>query len=239
MNEFYSLIEKSFAEKNITCTSKQIEQFALYAEFLIEYNQNVNLTSIIAPEGIVNKHFIDSLTALKLPQLKTNAKCADIGTGAGFPGVPLAIMRPDIEMLLVDSLKKRLVFLDLLAEKADIKNISTLHCRSEDGGRNPKYREKFDIALSRAVARLNVLCELNLPFLAGGGFMLAYKGPAVLEEIPEADKAIKVLGGHFEQFYHDATDTATQHGVVIVKKIRSTPPQYPRQAGKLEKEPIR
>lgn len=238
MELFTSLITDQFARRGIAATDRQIGQFALYGEFLLEYNQKVNLTAVKTPEEVVEKHFCDSLTALALPQLKKGARCADIGTGAGFPGVPLAIMRPDISVLLVDALKKRLVFLEELAKKLELPNVSTLHSRSEDGGRNPQVREKYDIALSRAVARLPVLCELNLPFVKVGGYMLAYKGPAAAEEIPEAAKAMAVLGGRLEDFYRDPGDTETRHGIVIIQKIKPTPPKYPRQAGKPEKEPI-
>jgi len=238
MSEFKELITQRFAARGIPVSEKQVGQFVIYAEFLLEYNEKVNLTAVKTPFDVVEKHFCDSLTALWLPQLKKGARCADIGTGAGFPGVPLAIMRPDLSMLLLDSLKKRLVFLDELAVKAEIPNISTFHSRSEDGGRNPELREKFDIALSRAVARLPVLCELNLPFVKMGGYMLAYKGPAAAEEIPEATKAIQTLGGKFETFYHDQKDQDTRHGIIIIKKIHPTPLRFPRQAGKPEKEPI-
>ena len=182
-------------------------------------------------------HFVDSLAALKLPELKENALCADIGTGAGFPGVPLAIARPDLKIALVDSLMKRLVFLDELKEKIGLSNVYTVHGRSEDLGRDKTMRGKFDCVFSRAVARLNVLAEYDLPFVKVGGTMLAWKGPAFTEEVAEAEKALKVLGGRIENIYTaDVEDR--QHFLIAIRKEKETPAAYPRQAGLPKKKPL-
>ena len=228
------LIIKAFSENNIIITEKQAEQFAIYCDFLIEYNEKVNLTAVTEVSEIIEKHFIDSVKGVKL--ISENALCADIGTGAGFPGVPLAIMRPDINVCLVDALNKRLVFLNELKEKLGIDNVYTVHGRSEDLGKT-EMRQKFDYVFSRAVARLNVLLEYDLPFVKKDGYMLAWKGPQIYDEIKESTNALKILGGEIEKI-HTSDIEDTQHYIAVVKKVKDTPTKYPRQAGMLKKNPL-
>lgn len=235
MSELKNKISRIFLENGITLTEKQAEQFEVYLNFLLEYNEKVNLTALTDEDEIIVKHFVDSCMGTRL--IKENALCADIGTGAGFPGVPLAILREDITVLLIDALNKRLVFLNELKEKLGLKNISTLHARSEDAGKDLKNRQKFDYAFSRAVARMNVLLEYDLPFVKKGGYMLAWKGPQVNEELDEAQEAIKVLGGSLEKIHKQAI-LETEHNIVQIKKIKDTPSKYPRQAGLIKKKPL-
>lgn len=225
----------AFSKNGISINEKKAEQFMTYYEFLVEYNEKVNLTAVTEFEEVVEKHFVDS--ALGASLIKKNALCADIGTGAGFPGVPLAIMRPDIKVCLVDALNKRLVFLNELKEKIGINNVYTLHGRSEDLGKDTKMRQKFDCAFSRAVARMNILMEYDLPFIKTGGYMLSWKGPQVYEELREAENALKILGGEVEKI-HTSGLNDSEHYIAIIKKVKETPNKYPRQAGLPKKKPL-
>ena len=228
------LIIDAFKVNKIDITEIQAEQFSVYCDFLLEYNKKVNLTAVTEVSEVIEKHFIDSVKGISI--ISENAKCADIGTGAGFPGVPLAIMRPDISVCLVDALNKRLVFLNELKEKLGLKNVYTVHGRSEDFGKTD-MRQKFDYVFSRAVARLNVLCEYDLPFVKKGGYMLAWKGPQIYDEVKESVNAIKILGGQFERI-HTSDMEDTQHYIAVIRKIKDTPQKYPRQAGILKKKPL-
>ena len=227
-------IIKAFFENNIELTDKQAEQFKIYCDFLLQYNEKVNLTAVTDEKEVIEKHFIDSVKGAFL--IKENSLCADIGTGAGFPGVPLAIMRPDIKVCLVDALNKRLVFLNELKEKLNLDNVYTVHGRSEDLGKTD-MRQKFDYVFSRAVARLNILAEYDLPFVKKGGYMLAWKGPQIFDEIKESETALKILGGETPEI-HTADMDEKEHYIAVVKKIKDTPQKYPRQAGKPTKSPL-
>ncbi len=235
MSDLCNKISRVFLENGISLTEKQSRQFAIYLNFLLEYNEKVNLTAVTDEDEVILKHFVDSCLGASL--IKENAYCADIGTGAGFPGVPLAILRDDINMLLVDALNKRLVFLNELKDKLELTNISTLHARSEDAGKDAKTRQKFDCVVSRAVARLNVLAEYDLPFVKQGGIMLAWKGPQVNDEIEEAKAAISILGGKVENV-HQKSIQGAEHYIVQIKKVKDTPNKYPRQAGLIKKKPL-
>lgn len=237
MDELLYMIDASFQRSGIRLATKQKEQFKIYCEFLLEYNEKVNLTALTQKQEIIDMHFIDSLAGMNLSEVFPGAVCADIGTGAGFPGVPLAIARPDIQVALVDSLKKRLVFLDELKEKLGLKNVYTVHGRSEDLAHTPAMRERFDCVFSRAVARLNVLSEYTLPFVKKGGYMLAWKGPAFTQEVEEAQNALKILGAETENIYTAEVDDR-QHFIVSIKKQKETPNKYPRQAGTPKRNPL-
>ncbi len=227
-------IVEAFSKNNIAISEKQAEQFEVYCDFLLEYNEKVNLTAVTDEKEVIEKHFIDSVKGASL--IKENALCADIGTGAGFPGVPLAIMRPDINVCLIDALNKRLVFLNELKEKIGLTNVYTVHGRSEDLGKGD-MRHKFDYAFSRAVARMSVLLEYDLPFVKKGGYMLAWKGPQVFDEIKEGENALKILGGTVENIYN-ADMVENEHYIAVIKKIKDTSPKYPRQAGMIKKKPL-
>lgn len=225
----------AFEKNGIDITEKQAEQFSTYCEFMLEYNEKVNLTAVTEVDEVIEKHFIDS--ALGASLIKEKATCIDVGTGAGFPGVPLAIMRPDIKVCLVDALNKRIVFLNELIEKTGLTNVYTIHGRSEDLGKNEKMRHKFDYAFSRAVARMNILLEYDLPFVKQGGYMLAWKGPQVYDEVAEAENALKIIGGKLEKIQVSGLKDS-EHYIAIIKKIKDTPQKYPRQAGMLKKKPL-
>jgi len=227
-------IKSAFSKNNIEITDAQAEQFKIYCDFLLEYNEKVNLTAVTDENEVIEKHFIDSAKGACL--IKEKALCADIGTGAGFPGMPLAILRPDINVCLVDALNKRLVFLNELKEKLGITNVYTVHGRSEDLGKTD-MRQKFDYVFSRAVARMSVLSEYDLPFVKKGGCMLAWKGPQVFEEIKESENALKTLGGELIKI-HTTDMNDQEHYIAIIKKTKDTPNKYPRQAGIIKKKPL-
>lgn len=207
--------------------------FIKYYELLIEWNNRMNLTAITDAEGVAKRHFADSIVAAEL--IPVGASCIDVGTGAGFPGIPLKIMRPDIELTLLDSLNKRILFLDEVCKTLGIRT-KTIHARAEDGGHNPALRERFDIALSRAVAGVGTLAEWTLPFVKKGGCSLMYKGPAAAGELIGAENALRILGATAECRSYDAE--WGDRNIIIVKKHGATPNKYPRKPGEAEKNPL-
>lgn len=238
--EFYDLMAKAAEDVGIELTTEQYDQFITYMRLLQEWNEKINLTAILEDEEIIKKHFIDSIKAFKRDEFKQNVNVIDVGTGAGFPGIPIAIMNPNINVTLLDSLNKRIKFLDIVINKLGLKNIKTIHSRAEDGARNKNLREKFDIATSRAVANMSVLSEYCLPYVKVGGKFIALKGPAVEQEIEESNVAIKTLGGELEQICEvKIEDTDLRHNLVVVKKIKECAKTYPRKAGTISKNPIK
>ena len=238
--EFYDLMAKAAEDVGLELTTEQYDQFITYMRLLQEWNEKINLTAILEDEEIIKKHFIDSIKAFKRDEFKKNVNMIDVGTGAGFPGIPIAIMNPNINVTLLDSLNKRIKFLDIVISKLGLKNIKTIHSRAEDGARNKKLREKFDIATSRAVANMSVLSEYCLPYVKVGGKFIALKGTAVDQEIEESDVAIKTLGGELEQICEvKIEDTDLRHNLVVVKKIKECAKTYPRKAGTISKNPIK
>lgn len=214
----------------------QLSQFAVYANFLAEYNKKVNLTAITEPEAIATAHFADSLltlTALELPQ---GCTFIDVGSGAGFPGVALKIARPDIELTLLDSLNKRLIFLRELSARLGQRN-EFVHARAEQAGIG-KLRESFHFAAARAVAGLPALCEYCLPFTEVGGKFIALKGPAAKDELKEAENAIKLLGGKNPAITRRSLPTGEERLIVVIEKIAPTPKKYPRQRVNIPKNPL-
>ncbi|MCH5298503.1 MAG: 16S rRNA (guanine(527)-N(7))-methyltransferase RsmG [Ruminococcus sp.] len=227
------LVTDACKKIGIELTDLQTEQFEKYYNILVEWNEKINLTRITEPEEVAVKHFADSLTLLNYYDIPKKAKVIDVGTGAGFPGIPLKLARPDIDLTLLDSLNKRLVFLN---EACDIIGIdaSTVHSRAEDGGQNALYREKFDVAVSRAVARLNTLCEYCLPYVKVGGSFVSMKGPDLSEELSEAKNAVKVLGGKIKTASEFELNGAGERTIVQIEKISPTPKQYPRHSSKIK-----
>lgn len=222
---------------NIDLTDIQAENFYTYMNLLLEWNQKINLTAITEPEEIIKKHFIDSLTIKKY--IKDNSYVIDVGTGAGFPGIPLNIISSSSEIVLLDALNKRLNFLNEVIKQANLENIKTVHFRAEEAGKNREYREKFDIAASRAVAPLNILVEYLLPFVKIGGKCICMKGSNIEEELENSKNAISILGGkieNIESFTLPGTDIA--RNVMVISKVSKTPEKYPRKAGTPSKEPI-
>lgn len=222
----------------IDFSMEQTEQFFEYMKMLIEWNEKINLTAITDPEEIILKHFIDSITILK--EIKNNSNVVDIGTGAGFPGIPLSIMNPTLKITLVDSLNKRLIFLNEVVNKLNLKNIEIVHARAEEFGQNKKYREKFDVATSRAVANLTTLSEYLIPLVKVGEKVISMKATEAQQEIKDAQKAIEILGGTIEKidkFKLPQSDIGRT--IIIIRKNKQTPSKYPRKPGTPSKEPIK
>ena len=219
-------------------TDTQLQQFDDYYRFLVEKNKVMNLTTIIEKEDVVLKHFIDSIYIMKYTDFDEK-KVIDIGTGAGFPGLPLKIAYPDTEVVLFDSLNKRIKFLDEVIAQLGLKGISTVHGRAEDGGKSKELREQFDVSVSRAVADLSVLAEYNLPFVKVGGYFVAYKSGEIDEELEKSKKAILILGGQIEKVdKFKLPETDIERSLVYIKKVKNTPKKFPRKAGLPAKEPI-
>ena len=232
-NEIYN----SFKQLNIDLTQQQKEQFNSYYNLLIDYNNKVNLTAITEESEVYIKHFIDSVVAYNL--LEKNVLVCDIGTGAGFPAIPLKIVRPDIKLLLVDSLEKRTKFLNLLVDELQLDNVEIVHCRAEDIGNSEKYREKCDICVSRGVAKLNTLSEYCMPLIKVGGKMIAYKSYNIDDELLESEKAIKEFGGKIEEIKEiQLPNTDIVRKLVIINKESLTPKKYPRGLNKPKLQPI-
>lgn len=214
-----------------------LHRFAAYMDGILSWNEKLNLTAITDREEFVLKHFVDSLLCAKLPEYRKGGSVIDVGTGAGFPGVPLAIVSPDKTFLLADSLNKRLKVVSALTADIGLSNVQTIHGRAEELARNRDYRESFDLCVSRAVANMAVLAEYCLPFLKKGGFLFAYKGPDGKEEMKKAEKAISVLGGRCARIEPSPVE-GFDHNIVIIEKIKNTPAKFPRKAGTPAKEPI-
>ena len=228
----------SDAEKlGISLTDEQTKQFEKLAELLVEQNKTMNLTAITDPDGIAVKHFADSISALSAYDFAENAKVLDVGTGAGFPSIPLLITRPDLEMTMIDSTAKKLKYVASTVETLGL-NAEVLHTRAEEAGQNKEYREKFDIVCSRAVAALNVLCEYCLPFVKVGGVFLAMKAAKAQEEITDAKNAIKTLGGKIVAEKSFTLSDGGERTIVVIKKISQVPPKYPRVSAQIAKKPL-
>ena len=237
-DEFFKLFDEYAKSMNMTIDEDKIKKFYLYMQLLIEWNEKINLTAIVEPKEVILKHFIDSLTINKY--LKENATLADVGTGAGFPGIPLKILRPDIKVTLVDSLNKRINFLNEVIEKLNLEDIVTVHSRIEDFGKNKSYREKFDYVTARAVANLAVLSEYLIPIAKIGGKCVCMKGINVEEEIESGKKAINVLGGKIEKVDEFVLpDSDISRNVIVLSKVKNTPVRFPRKAGMPSKEPLK
>ncbi len=234
----YADFEKIFLENSdkMQIEVKNIEKFYKYMQLLLEWNEKINLTTIVEPEQIIVKHFLDSLTIKKYIEDEKNI--IDVGTGAGFPGMPLAIEKNN-NVTLLDSLNKRINFLNDVKEKIGLENVVTVHSRAEDAAKDKKYRECFDYAVSRAVAPMNVLLEYLLPFVKVGGKVICMKGPNVKEEMDNSEKVAKILGGKIEKVEElEIPEIDMKRTVVIVKKIEKTSSKYPRKAGTPSKEPL-
>lgn len=228
---------KESAEKTgFSLDDNLLELFEIYYKELVEYNNKVNLTAITDPKGVAITHFVDSLTLLKadIPQ---NAKMADIGAGAGFPSIPVKLFRDDIDVTLIDSLNKRITFLEYISEILGI-DTNCVHKRAEEAGRDASFREAFDVVCARGVAKIYLLCEYCLPLLKKGGMLACMKGPEPEEEIREAKKAIFELGGKFIETKKFQLPDGSGRSIVIIKKVSTTPNKYPRQSAKISKSPL-
>ena len=239
---FEKLMDESLAELSVSLSGEQKKQFFRYYELLIQWNQVMNLTAITELSEVVTKHFTDSLLLVStLPEIKTAAyHCIDVGTGAGFPGIPLKIAFPNLEITLLDSLNKRVGFLNEVIKELGLTGISAVHGRAEDFGRDNKYREQYDLCVSRAVANMSTLSEYCLPFVKTGGFFIPYKSGKSEEEVKQAASAVKKLGGEMGEIVtHILPGTDVERTFIPVKKVGITPKKYPRKAGMPSKEPLK
>lgn len=237
--DYFDILNEASNNEGLKFDQKKYDQFMLYKDLIKEWNEKINLTAIKEDEAIVKKHFIDSMKVFKFDQLKNAKNVIDIGTGGGFPGIPMKIIKPEVNIVLLDSLNKRIIFLDEVIKRLDLKNIKAIHGRAEDFAQQKQYREKFDVAVSRAVANLTVLSEYCIPYVKVGGYFVAMKGPAVEEEIKASKNAIRMLGGqieHIEKVQIEGSDL--NHNLVIIKKVSQTHTKYPRKAGMVTKVPL-
>lgn len=235
--EFYKYLDQQARKIDIMLSEEQLQKFYKYMKLLLEWNEKINLTAIIEPKEIILKHFIDSLSIIKY--IKNKNSLVDVGTGAGFPGIPIKIVLPEIKVILIDSLNKRITFLNEVISQLDLKYIEAVHSRVEDFARNKEYREKFDVATARAVAQLPIILEYLIPLTKVKGNIICMKGNKIDEEIKKSKKAISVLGGNLEKidnFY--LPDTDIERNIIIVNKVEKTSSKYPRKAGIPSKNPI-
>ncbi len=221
----------------ISLSENQMQQFLVYYELLVETNKVMNLTGITEFDEVIEKHFLDSLSLIRVYDLRREIKILDMGTGAGFPGVPLKIAFPEVDLVLADSLNKRIKFLKDVIEKLGLKKISAIHARAEELGKNQDYREQFDLCVSRAVANLASLSEYCIPFVKEGGMFISYKSGEIEEEVEQSKKAVSILGGSISQVYK--FDLYEQkRSFVLIQKKKKTPKAYPRKAGTPTKLPL-
>lgn len=239
LNVFYDGLDKL----NITISDRQIEQFISFYDILIERNKVMNLTAITEPVEVIEKHFLDSLSLVRAVDLTGEMKVIDVGTGAGFPGIPLLISYPQLHITLLDSLNKRIGFINDVIKLLNLKNVETIHGRSEELGKNKKYREQYDLCVSRAVANMSVLSEYCIPFVKSGGKFVSYKSGNFTEEVKNAANSVEKLGGKLGEIV-DFSMTDSKRGdkigrsLVVIDKVKETPNKYPRKAGVPAKEPL-
>lgn len=231
-------ITAEFAEKSgFHLKKEQIEKLDLYAEMLLEWNEKINLTAITDSEGIAIKHFYDSLTPLWYLNIPKNVRVIDVGTGAGFPSIPMAIVRPDLRFTLLDSLNKRLNFLNEVCTRLDI-SAELVHMRAEDAAQKAEYRESFDVAVSRAVAALPVLCEYCIPFVRKNGMFIAMKGSKAEEELEISKNAVSTLGATVEKTVKISLPDDSERNIIVIRKKNYTPKAYPRYGSKIAKKSL-
>ncbi|MBE6820461.1 MAG: 16S rRNA (guanine(527)-N(7))-methyltransferase RsmG [Ruminococcaceae bacterium] len=232
-----SLLISDAERLGISLTDEQLSRFETLSDLLVEQNKTMNLTAITDPDGIAVKHFADSISVLTAAELPQGAKVLDVGTGAGFPGIPLLIMRPDLDLTMIDSTAKKLKYVENTVNELGLM-ATTLHTRAEEAGQSKEYREKFDFVCSRAVAALNVLCEYCLPFVRQNGLFIAMKGAKAQEEIDGAKSAIKLLGGKIIAEKSFSLSDGGERTLVVIKKISQIPPKYPRPSAQIAKKPL-
>lgn len=230
---------KAYAQHyGIACTQQNMEQFACYEALLLQWNQKINLTGITEHDAILIKHFLDSMLVSTLSCFRGDARIIDVGTGAGFPGIPLKILYPDLQLTLLDSLNKRIQFLSAVCAAIGHTDVACIHGRAEEFAHQTAFREQFDCAVARAVASLPALCEYCLPFVRQGGYLIAMKGAQIQEEAMQANEAIKKLGGELTDIQYATLPNGDGRSFVIIQKQHLTPEIYPRKATKINKYPI-
>lgn len=236
---FAEILKKAAEEYGISLSETQLQQFDRYQELLVEWNQKMNLTALTEPKDVAIKHMIDSVSVYDEKWFSEGMSVIDVGTGAGFPGLPLKILCPSLKVTLLDSLNKRVKFLETVVSELGLSDIVCVHARAEEAARQKQYREKFDAVVSRAVARLPILAEYDLPFVRVGGFFAAMKGAKYEEEAEEAKKAVRLLGGG-EPVLREIKlpELDDKRGIIYIRKEKKTPSVYPRKAGTPEKNPI-
>ena len=235
----YAKFLKGLEDFHITLTEQQLWQFTRFYELLNEWNKVMNLTAITEWEEVLSKHFLDSVSIVKVADFSKVQTVLDLGTGAGFPGIPLKILFPDKKFVLLDSLNKRIKFLDTVVNELGLTNIELIHGRAEDFAKKKEYREQFDLCVSRAVANLSTLSEYCIPYVKKNGHFISYKAVSAGEELASAEKAIGVLGGELvntKEFL--LPDSDITRAFIVIKKERNTSPKYPRKAGLPAKEPL-
>ena len=238
--KYFNLMNNACKSVGLNFNEEQYNKFMQYKKLIQEWNEKVNLTAIIEDEEIIKKHFIDSIKIFKFELLRNATNLIDVGTGGGFPGIPINIINNNINVILLDSLNKRINFLNEVINNLELQNITTIHGRAEDFSKKIEYREKFDIATSRAVANMAVLSEFCIPYVKIGGYFIALKGPSIEDEILEAKNAIGTLGGKLDDIIKvEIEESDLKHNLVIVKKIKETPKQFPRKAGVVTKRPLK
>lgn len=238
--EYFDMLNEACQSMGLSFDEEKYNKFIKYKDLIKEWNQKINLTAITDDEEIIKKHFIDSIKVFNCDYVKNAKSIIDIGTGGGFPGIPMKIVKEDSKMVLLDSLNKRINFLNEVIDDLSLPNVKTIHGRAEDFAQTAEYRQKFDLAVSRAVANLTVLVEFCLPYVKVGGHFVALKGPAIEEEIKAAEGALKALGGKIEKIIEvDIEGSDLKHNLLVVKKIKDTPKKYPRKAGMVTKNPIK
>ena len=232
-------IQRIFAEYGAVISEKQVDQYEQYYEMLTEKNKVMNLTAITDYEDVLIKHFLDSISIIRCVDLTGQKKLIDVGTGAGFPGIPLKILFPELQVTLMDSLNKRILFLEDVCRKLKLDGIQAVHARAEDLGRDKSYREQYDCCVSRAVANLATLAEYCIPFVKCAGLFVAYKSGKVEDEATQAEGAVRILGGKLlktEKFVLPETDI--ERSLICIEKVKATSMKYPRKAGLPGRQPL-
>lgn len=237
MSDFKEILLHTLAEFDIELDDLAVDRLCTYNELLIEWNEKINLTALTAPEDVALKHFTDSLMLLRYSTIEKDAYVIDVGTGAGFPGLVLKIARPDIRLTLLDSLQKRLTFLDTVCRALDIEDVELIHSRAEDCSRT-ELRDSFDIVVSRAVASMNTLCEYDMPYVRVGGRFIAMKGKDADTELADAQNAINELGGKLIAKHDFILGSAGERSIIEIEKLSPTPEKYPRKSKQIKNKPL-